>query len=760
MLHERSQHRNSASPVRAFDPRTISLALLACALAIRPASGQTLNLDAPSAPAPGAGKATLDLAAQLDLQIEQIQKNNAGAVGDPQQAHVSDPVSLQIALRTLARNLLRAGEQAGEPGSHQVIAGRTLALRIAGLDALVGAPRNNLPPSIAGQIRTLCTTAPEKLPTDPQTLARFLRDALAPLVTMLDASTPGLSVSVPAEPLLPRQPTLAPTARTAKVSPEIIASCEQLDQRLESASRWPAYRRTRDTLLANAADALWLLDAGTSTSVMPATRQAIAEQFITAAAELNTPMPAGTLPSMDDASAIGSRRMRTLALLARCIRQTSLADPQTSARSLRDALTQLPLIRDPRTNQPRDLLTDPLLPDRLMRLSRLLESLQPPAGASAFMTVDDLPRQLRPALKPLEESRRQAGAELLEMLARAVTSPDIISDPGFLQGISSYRRRREELMMLREVTSQIAHKPNLPTGAPGTQWVLQDHYEPLGDRLMLLARGIASPRDHDDALAQWRIFAADILLLTRQREEDQLRLALSAEGSVLTPHAAAITADRTMDLLGRLDAAKSAWLIEVRKARQIQSEPLRIASRQLQAARIAIAITYEWARLRSALFNPTPGAPAADAGSALDAWELSAEAAWNLASADLPAITAGLALAADGKADEFLASGWERPSMPVRSLLRRVNSLAADRGLHALNDDAADALRQIALGPEDPDRGSAGALEPQLAVMSRYLEELAAAIARSDADATARLLRFLETRIDAANSTLDEQGPG
>ncbi len=720
------------------------------------ARAQTLNLDAPAPPPPGAGKATLDLAAAMEKQMESIARGqDSGRLDGPAAA-------LRMALRTLARNLLKAGEDGGEAGSAQVVAGRTLALRLDALDAHLAVKGPKLPPAVVASIVKRCSVSPEKLPVDAPTLWRYMRDALAPLVDNIpavDASAPSEDVeaSLPTSALMVVEGPLQAWAQNAKAPAEMIDACGLIDQRAALAQRWPAYASSLETLRSRAVDVLWLWSSPAGSGFPLAARPVLASQFASFVREACAAEGGETIPSAEDAQARGARGLRTLALIARCIELSSRAAPDNAAKLLREALVRLAGSKDLRTNVPADLSADALIPERLARIERLLRSVCPPPGESpgptAWTGVDDVPRQLRPAIKPLDEARRQAAGELLEAAARAVNSPDVLSDPGFLQAMSSYQRRREDLVLATELTRAVCEKP--AGKSAGGAWVVRPGNEAVGERMLLLARGIASGKDHDDAIAQWRTFAPAALLVTRDAELRALRTAVEDGTSPLADHVRTVTGGRAADLVTRAESARGAWLEQVKKARQIRSAELEAAGRTLTASRAAITLALEWARLRQALSMDAGGwmAPASDPGTALPGWELSAQAASVLAAAEMPGLAAGFGLAADGKFDEFLARSWERPGAAPRALVAAVAARGFRHGARALSDGAADALRQVAAGLADVDRdvgaASDGPTNAPLVGMSRYLEELAAAMARGDVQAEASLARYLQTRAAA-----------
>lgn len=637
----------------------------------------------------------------------------------------------------------------GETGSAQVIAGRTLGLRMEALDLHIRTAGRELSDGMLEEMTRRCLTAPERLPVDGEPLWRFLRDALAPLVVEAPVVPPGETPG----PLIEGAQSLEQAAREGQAAPEVIAACAKLDQKIALALEWPAYARGAAILRGGAIDALWLVTSASASSVPATSLGALGSAFVRAVDGVCSGEVSGSLPGKDDAASIGGRGIRTLALVARCIDLAARAQPELSGRQVLDALVRLVTQKDLRTNLPADLNRDDSVCNRLGRIDRLLRML---AGRETSRSIgpDDVVRQLRPAIKPLEDARRQAAGELLEACARAVTSPDVLTDPGFFQAIHSYQSRRDDLLLTVRVTESLGHKPATPTGQEGSRWVLADRFEFAGDRLLLLARGIASPKDHDVAMEQWRTMGEGAMAIVDDACENALRTAASGGEDPLGDEVRAVTGGRADELLTRLGSAKDEWNQEVRKARQVESAGLAAATAKLKAIRKAVALAVEYSRFRKELASAPPGGVSSDSGCVLASWELSSEAARILSSADLPQVSVGLGLAAEGKLDEFSAGTWARPGMEVRSLVVDVASRARERGLRVLSDGAADALGQLATGWPDPD-GQGASLRGDLMAMSRYMEELAGAIVRGDSEAQGALTRYLQTRAEGLRAEVE-----
>lgn len=732
---------------------------LSLALAAGLAQGQTLNLDAPVAPPPGSGERSEVLIDAAADQILALTKERDSASTDAS-------IELRIAVRTLAQNLLKAGESKGEEGSGLIVAGQTILLRAAGLDRRIRAMMDEMPEGVIAELKRRWTLPPEKLPVDAEALWRFLRDSFAPLVKesdlgerldrVMQAKVPDAQMIVP---LMKIEGALADHAATSGLDASVVEACRVIDLRMELAAAWPAYAMTLETLRANAVDALWLLTAPPEAAVPRAMRGDLSARFAEAVQTLARPAEGDGIPRNDDSAAVGGRALRILATAGRSIELCTRIEPKKSAQSVADSLVRMLAGRGSIATQQGEIARDVALVDRLGRIERLLRRMAGVNARGELVAIDDVLRQLRPAIKPLEEARRQAAGDLLEACSRAVHSPDVVSDPGFLQSSTLYRQRLDDLSRAMRVTKLLGHIPKRADGKQGNQVLIRDEYERLADRLLLLARGLSSPRENADAIIEWRAYTSAIEDLPEGEEEKFLRDVVGKKVDDPGGAVARITGGRAADLVARLDEAREAWIEQVKRARQIAAPTLATAAADMRASLDAVKHAWAWSTWLSSLASGAdPMMASSDAGSALASWELSAFASRVLLEADLDATVAGLALAADGKRGEFAARAWEPATARVRGIAGQIAGRASLRGAHALSDDGVDVLRQIAIGLPDPDRLASASIRAELLAMSRYLEELALAMDGGEAQTRMTLENYLATRRQAVEAVIEAWG--
>ncbi len=733
--------------------------VLSLALAAGLAQGQTLNLDAPVAPPPGSGERSEVLIDAAADQILALTKERDSGSADAS-------IELRIAVRTLAQNLLKAGESKGEEGSGLIVAGQTILLRVAGLDRRIRGVMDEMPAEVIAELKRRWTLPPEKLPVDAEALWRFLRDSFAPLVKesdlgerldrVMQANLPESRVIAP---LMKIDGTLADYAATNGLDASVVEACRVIDLRMQLGKAWPAYVITLETLRANAVDALWLLTAPPDAGIPRAMRSDLSLRFAEAVQTVAKPAEGEGIPRNDDSAAVGGRSLRILATASRSIELCTRIEPKKSAQSVADSLVRMLAGRGSIATQQGEIARDVALVDRLGRIERLLRSMAGVNVRGELVMIDEVLRQLRPAIKPLEEARRQAAGDLLEACSRAVHSPDVVSDPGFLQSATLYRQRLDDLSRAMRVTKLLGHTPKRADGTQGNQVLIRDEYERLGDRLLLLARGLSSPRENADAIIEWRAYTSAIEYLPQGDEEKFLRDVVGKKIEDPAGTVARVTGGRAGDLVARLDEAREAWIEQVKRARQIAAPALVTAASDMRASLDAVKLAWAWSTWLSSLApGADPMVASSDAGSALASWELSAFASRVLIEADLDGVAAGLVLAADGKRAEFAARGWEQVSMRVRGLAGQIAGRAHLRGARALSDDGVDLLRQIAIGLPDHDRVASASVRAELLSMSRYLEELALAMDTGEAQTRVMLENYLTTRRQAVEAAIEAWG--
>lgn len=708
------------------------------------ARAQTLNLD-PVGPSTNSwGIAAAFTADALEAQAEKIDQG-------PDQGPAE---KLRSALRRYAAAMLRSGKEAGEPGAAQIVAGRTLALRMAALDRALNAGRSQGPFGDADlflDVASAISVGPEKIPLDPSSMDRMTRDALAPLLQSLSGSQLGggwgRMENVPAAVDSPSP--LADLARNAGLEAGPVTALARLDDKIKAAAAWPAYEPSVRVTRLNVARAIWLASEKSPGWLGAPARAAVQAQLESAAAELATDRgdrPAGPLYGPADPMRRAADRVRVLALLADLAELADRAEPKAATRDLRLSLTEIAASRDQLSNKPMDLGAAPGLADRLGSVREVLrEFVEPrsqgnapaPAGAPARRVDESMVvRQLRPAVRPLDGAARDATGEFLEALARVVRSDRGYSDPAYA---AAYRAARDRVLAA-ETTALISVYLGESKAAPGTkaapERTLRDDVKVIGERLLTVAREVTLA----DKAASATNELADIAEGARAWWElgPQGSLRKLAQSPDLTRGFSLACAGDDAALWAWIDKARATWADEEAKRKSGEGRAATGAHVRLLAAHEVVRMALAAA---AAEFMSSTSTPEDDGvgGGALNRWP-----GWELSAGATRVLTSGAAERSGAIVRNLLAGNAGAARKDARAndgeaavglALGALELKAMGAGLTPVPNGAAAALGQIAIGPPDMDRSWESRRRMDMARASAWAEELAAAVKRGDDDA-------------------------
>lgn len=702
----RNSGGRSASRSRAG---TACIAAIVLAMLPPLARAQRLNLDDTPAPAPGSGLAALALADEVEKEAAELMKGSPTALD-----------RARVAVRCLARDLIRSGEQAGGAGSVRVLAGRTIAMRRSALDECLRAQGVD-GAMLEALVRDLSLPAKD-LPADPGGLDRLLRDAWSSVAQHVTIAFPAGWVGAEAPGQAGENPrALGEVARRNGISREGIAAFEELEARLALAEGWTVYRaraRATRTLIERAAGA-WALEKaeGLGDAALARLRKDLVEAVAELARGGESAEPLGTL--------------RRLAAFVGAVGAAQELDSGRAARAVRAALGEV--VASP------SWTGDPGLPTRLSALERAIRTVLDAPGAGDKAVV----RQLRPALRALEPAARQSAAQLMETMPRLLKQADALSDPAVLGAITAHEHRLADLAIIRELSAAVAEP-----GGSG-EVVARGAMKPLADRLLILGQDLGKPETRDVALTELREAASQLADYRQMPGEKELRAGLQAGD----PEWAAV-AERTGDLPAAIDQARAAWLAERTAPKGI---PTAQKAHRLAVLRAGLRVVADSAGARRVIER-------ADGG-ALNAWP-----GWELSREALAVITGGLFDQTSRLVGELLTGRDDEAEASMARigaqngaalLLGRLTWRAEELGLRPQASASAGALAQVALGPPDPEgawlAGVETDLRGELAAVCRYAEESAFAQAKKENAAAQQFRAYYNARARVALDRLEAQ---
>gem|GEM_PF-5445096 len=558
-------------------------------------------------PAAGQGKALLEEARAL--QVASTNPSTAPATA---------------ALSGLAAALLAAGEAAGPTGSPTAILGLKLSHRLAALDSLLISSTPSIADQLKSDARVLAATIP-----DPDAAAAALRDVLAPLVDANAPDSPGHAQGANSIVVVPWDAALVSLGTlTADERIRLVA----LRARLDQAAASPAYREIAAAWSRSYADVMGVLTNPPAFLTGPARA---AWTSATKAALLGVADHAHSEKALNEFA-----RLSMMARIARDLEsptspgEAGLALGSGTARAqhaLNKTISSLPPLTDHRLELARV--------SSLARAAALIPVRRTIAGTS------DLVRQLKPAMRTLNELAKLSENELAETLPDAFVHSDAATLPKFVSAQAEHRRRLDDLGLLRELDSKLGEQ----AGAQSARAVAKE-FVPVAERALSFSKDVLDLARKDDprsrlelidAMDRWRRLAARASDVARMPGESELRRDGSPVASLLSPQRDA--------LLKALDADRAAW---IRAWAAPDRQPPQAVTDRLERIRQSLAIAQDAA----AALGSGPSR-----ANRLSCWEMSAKTRL--------AATEGLQAAVQSLVESSIAGGSARNAEPLPPVL-------------------------------------------------------------------------------------------
>lgn len=511
------------------------------------AAFQPLDLSGPKAPPAGEGKAILAEAEAL--------RAASGKLG-----------TATAALSGLAAAMLAAGEAAGPSGSPSAILGLKIAHRLAAVERMLA----SAPPPVVEQLRI---EAARLAASPPETFieALALRDLLAPLV---DATAPDHDAAAGVD-----VPWAAANVSLGTMTADERTRIAALRTRLEQASASPAYRRVAAIWSVQYADVLGMASnppaflTGPARSAWAASTKAV---FLSLADHPNSAKAGDELA-----------RLVSIARVARALEspaspgEAGIAPGSGAARAqqaLNKAITALPAVADHARERTRFA--------SLARAAGLLPVRRSLAGSA------DLVRQLKPAMRTLNELAKISENELAETFPDAFAHPDAATLPKLVAAMAQHRRRLDDLRLLRELDAKLGGQ--LDGQASRT---VSKEFVPVAERALSFSKDVLELARKDDpqsrlelfdAMDRWRHLAARASDVAHMPGESELR----RDGSSL----ASLLADQRDSLIKAIDADRASW---IKAWAAPDRQPLQTVSDRLERVRQSLAMAQDAAAVLS-----------------------------------------------------------------------------------------------------------------------------------------------------------------
>jgi hypothetical protein len=419
--------------------------------------------------------------------------------------------------------------------------------------------------------------------------------------------------------------------------------------------------------------------------------------------------------------------------LVRSLADAALHDPEAGARLgrlMRIAETARALDTLPRSREAADArrlfnkavldpaYTDAALPP-IARLARLLAIEEPAAER------DDLVRHLRPAWPRALDQRRRARERLEDLLPRTLLMDRPAAEPSFLAVLidaeeAEARIARLGVLSLVLCDGEIPEPPRRPEPSA--------RFDDLADRVLSKIRDLPDRRDlgsplaPSDAEIAVHAFAADVERLAEVPGFSAFEASLRTGLADRETRSAwlRITGGSANALLDEIATRRAAWFdawgVDGTRADRHRAW-LDAARLWIRYAEPIVALAGARDALRDGRTTPGVDWPG---------WELSEDAAEALLRpAEATLLRAATALVT-GEAWNAEAALRALEAEHAGALVAGRVELALAGTSHAGGDELDDALRELALGPPDPELVVLGRARDELVAVSRWAEELAA----------------------------------
>ena len=529
----------------------IAAITLSCGLA----HAQRLNLDAPTAPAPGSNESTRGMRSALRDAV-------VGSPGDPlPEARLG--AAARSRAQAVALALITHGEALGEAGSVHIVCAMTMLADMGWTSELgaraVGPDGEDAAAALRAFVRgvdaALATIrGGQELPDSAAELDVFLRQIFAPLTELVRPEVPPIQSGWVLSDRTRTPPTInelrtrlgappAPEANAASLDLATHAAALNLLALLENAGTTWSFAAAAADARATLAGALPLLIDRLPAWFPEAKRQEVAER--TAAA-----IRAYSTSTRDEESAA------TLATAAGISRLCQWADKLSagSGHNARDIQSIRLAIADAAAEAVGQVGPARERASKAMRsLERTLDMIDERA---VLGTEADVTQSLRTSFRALDAAAKRSESQLVSQIAQIARAESATSQPAIVSVIAAHRRSLDDLRMLRLVDELLTkHRDDQsPT------WRL------VSSRLTRQGQEVSKPATMEATLLDLRAFASAMELQEPFAGEPAIRAASAGGAGGTAGTLSAWDAETIRELTGNKAAAVMAKIDELRTA--------------------------------------------------------------------------------------------------------------------------------------------------------------------------------------------------
>lgn len=671
--------------------------VLACGLVM----GQPLRFETSGPPEAGTSVYVRGLVAELSKTSRPA--NGADAAADP-------AARAMASLRAIAARELEAGDREGESGSRRIVFAALISESLDAMERCLAAASERAREITADALVSVAKAHESQLSLEFLQLG--LRDALGPLMAEMQPMK-----------VAPRAAAASALAKEAGTPAEFVALAELLSQPMPV-----SFVSTADGLAGALADVMSVVSKRPDW-LTTRTHEELRRVSVTAA------RTAADAEASAEARRSASLRLRSIAFLARAGMKIGDIDGRSRPTTGTAGAAANSVVSVIANSEVQQWLRDDA-GEALESLERMREAADAIASATGGPKVkeNELIAPLRPAWRAVGQVD-DTRAALMEAMQRGATSRELRRSPAVLTAREAHSRRLRDVARFVAANGVIAATAD---DASKSEAGVKVGFEFAARRLRAAGQDLAKPPLRQAALSQIREISLGLSLFEESKAETSVSGAIAKNGaaSAAAVPGVAVTPKAEADwsamqklaaaLVAELDAAREAWRVawsdaEGTRGRERDAE-------ESQAVRdVALARLVRCDRLMHAMHDLAWAFATAKAGPAHETRRISPNE-WRVSAAAVERLLEGAGERAERVA-AALANGSVQDADVEAFRTEYAAALLVGRLARMEASDPKEqeaTVLEFASGPADPDDAITARLGDQLAIVSRYAEELRA----------------------------------